>query len=221
MCKRPRRALMFTVRFLAVLIFFSGVILLYYAVRYPHETAARFNDTKAQVNHAVSGVRGAVTGELPVVQYYTDGGLRELHRAPYGGFVRMTAYSKVVGLPETWAIHNGLGGDLIIPWEPGQHFRVTGGGLDGEWVVVDIKSVPRNSTADKILPIKGDLVLHTCFYIGSENIKLVGAVRVQDAEAGKVYENVLGKTREQVIGDTEAKNTDSTQSSPPPVLASE
>lgn len=182
----------------------------------PERTASYFEEAKTYVKHEVAQVNERVTGELPVVRYHTDGGLKQLDRAPWGQFVRMVDYQKVTGVPETWAAHNGLGGDFIVPWEVGQRFRVEGGSRDGEWIVVDVKSVPKYSTVDKMLPVKGDLVLQTCFYIHSKAIKLIGAVRVEDYESGNVWENVLGKTREQVIEEKrKAEEAQSSETSAP------
>lgn len=180
------------------LVLIGGGLLIFTLVQ-PDKSASYMDEARVYVYDTISHIKEEITGELPVVQYYTDGGLQQLNKAPRGSFVRMTHYTNIVGVPETWAAHNGRGGDFIVPWKIGQKFRVEGGGRDGEWIVVDVKEIPKNVTVDKMLPIRGDLILQTCFYVHKSGIKLIGAVRIEDFNHNNIWKNELGKPRDNNI----------------------
>lgn len=136
----------------------------------PDQLERVYGATKTAIAEVTSDVREDRFGELPTVTLGVTGGTTELDGCD-GTFTQMTSYEGG-DVPPVWAAHNGCEGDILLPWEIGQHVGVAGN--DRVYEVVDIRHTPQVwATIDDIEGIEGELALQTCFY-GQDKMKFVG-----------------------------------------------
>lgn len=118
-------------------------------------------------------------GSLPAVQLGPEGDDSAIDTAPYGQFVEMASYRVDPHLQPVFAAHNGSGGDVILPWELGQHVEVRHpDGSTTEMVVSDARDAPQiGSTTDDLAGLAGTIVLQTCYW-DTEDMRFVALTPV-------------------------------------------
>lgn len=90
----------------------------------PEQLAHAYGMVKTAATKAVSDLREETFGELPTVTLGQTGDVEELDNCD-GTFTEMTSYEGS-DAPPVWAAHNGCQGDVLLPWELGQHIQVEG-----------------------------------------------------------------------------------------------
>ncbi|GAB2564003.1 hypothetical protein [Leucobacter ruminantium] len=159
-----------------VVLLAAGAVLLTALLIAPNEVERTYGTIKTEVTKTVAGVREDVFGELPTVTLGRTGDVAELDSCD-GTFTHMTSYDES-RVPPVWAAHNGCQGDVLLPWEIGQHIRMTDS--DQVYEVIDIRHTPQVwATIDDLEGLDGDLALQTCFY-GEDKMKFVGLRPVEE-----------------------------------------
>lgn len=134
--KRGRRALVP----LGTALLLAGGTLLAGLAFAPEQVERVYGAVKTEATKTVAGVQEEVFGELPTVTLGQTGDVAELDSCD-GNFTHMTSYDES-RVPPVWAAHNGCQGDVLLPWEVGQHIRVAGS--DQVYEVVDIRHTRRS-----------------------------------------------------------------------------
>ncbi|MET3768627.1 hypothetical protein ABIB15_001309 [Marisediminicola sp. UYEF4] len=151
-------------------LFIAAGALLIGALTAPQTVEHAYGAAKTSITGAVDEVREVTFGVLPTVQLGSTGGMPSLDQCD-GTFTEMASYERE-GVPPVWAAHNNCLGDVLLPWESGQHIRLEGNGQVYE--VIDIRHTDKTwATTEDLIGLGGSLALQTCLY-GEDRIKFVG-----------------------------------------------
>lgn len=157
-----------------VLLLTGGVVLVGMHVA-PQAVEQAYGTVKTTVTGSMGAAREAVFGDLPTVNLDVTGGVQELDSCD-GTFTEMSSYERE-GVPPVWAAHNNCHGDVLLPWDIGQHVQIEGS--EQVYEVVDIRHTPQTwATTDDLIGLDGSFALQTCFY-GEDQMKFVGLAPVE------------------------------------------
>ena len=155
-------------RLFAVLLFIIGASLVASAAFAPDQTEKIVGEVKVAIEDTSNKVRG----KHVTVKLGKKGGLREVDRCD-GTWIEMTSY-ELEGLQPVYAAHNMCKGDKILPLKKGDRIKVKGGEM---YQIADIRYLKKTwSTTDKLLGMRGDLILQSCFY-GENRMKFISLVK--------------------------------------------
>lgn len=148
----------------------AGGALLIGTLSAPQTVEHAYGTVKTSITGTVDEVREETFGVLPTVRLGATGGVPALDACD-GSFTEMASYKRE-GVPPVWAAHNNCLGDVLLPWETGQHIRLEGSGQVYE--VIDIRHTGKTwATTEDLIGLGGSLALQTCFY-GEDSMKFVG-----------------------------------------------
>lgn len=169
---------------LGVGLILTGLGLLYLHIEDPDRAERIVHTAKTEIiDKPISIVKEEVLETYPTLYFNGSGGNYELDIAAAGDWIFLDSYAKVETVLPVWALHNNIGGDIILPWEIGQKFNVVGEGYDGEYIIVDTRDVYKWGLVNQIEGMQGDFALQTCRY-GEDVVKFVSAVPLSVYEAG-------------------------------------